>query len=276
MSLPVTFLSDYGYEDEFAGACRAVIARLAPEARVVDLTHGIPAGDVRRGALALEAAAERAGAAVHLAVVDPGVGTTRRGIAVAAGDGFLVGPDNGLLSLAAARLGVRAAFDVSRSPLRLEPVAETFHGRDVFAPVAAHLAAGRPLATAGEEIDPTTLAVLDLPQPRRDGDALVAHVLYADRFGNLVLDAPSSADVRESQREGDFVVPRFELGARLCIDAPAGAFEAVSGSTFADGAGGLVVYDDSSGRLGVALDGGSAAERLGAGRDDELRIAPGR
>jgi S-adenosyl-L-methionine hydrolase (adenosine-forming) len=260
--LPVTFLSDYGYEDEYAGACRAVLARLVPEARVVDLTHGIPPGDIRRGALALEAVAGRSAAAVHLAVVDPGVGTDRRGVALRAEQSVLVGPDNGLLSLAARALGGAAeAVDVSASPLRLEPVAPTFHGRDLFAPVAAHLAAGRPLAAAGEGIDPETLVALELPEAGRDGAALVAHVLYADRFGNLVLDA-RPADKRQ------------QTATRLSIAAGGRTFQAVRGGTFADGAGGLVVYDDSSGRLGIAVDGGSAAELLGIERDDEVRLEP--
>lgn len=262
----VTFLTDYGYADEFAGVCRAVIARLAPRARIVDLTHGIPAGDVRRGALALEAAAARTGPAVHLAVVDPGVGTDRRGVALRALDGsHLVGPDNGLLALAAERLGgVATAVDVSRSALRLEPVALTFHGRDVFAPVAAHLAAGRPLAGAGEAIDPDSLVGLELPRARRGGDGLIAHVLYADSFGNLVLDA----------HPGDLERP---TGERLEVALPGGEpAPARRGVTFADGAGGIVVLEDSSGRLAVALDGGSAAERLGAGRDEEVRIRPAR
>lgn len=256
----LTFLSDYGYEDEFAGACRAVIARLAPDVAIVDITHGIPSGDVRRGALALEAAAARSGSAVHLAVVDPGVGTDRRGLALTAGESLLVGPDNGLLLPAAARLGgVTGAVDISRTGLRLEPVAPTFHGRDIFAPVAAHLAAGRPLAAAGEDIDPASLVGLELPQPRRDGATLIAHVLYADGFGNLVLDA-----------SGD------DLGAGeggVEVTTRGGEFLAVRGRTFAEGAGGLVVYDDSSGRLGIAVDGGSAADLLSAGRDDELRLA---
>ena len=259
----VTFLSDYGYEDEFAGACRAVIARCAPDVRVVDLTHGIPPGDVRRGALALEAAVSRAGPAVHLAVVDPGVGTERRALALRAGESYLVGPDNGLLVPAAARLGgVAAAIDVSGTPLRLEPVAATFHGRDLFAPVAAHLAAGRPFAAAGEPTEPESLVGLELPEPRREGDALLAHVLYADRFGNLVLDAqPGDSGERTAER--------------ILIRAGGREFEGVRGATFADGSGGLVVYDDSSGRLGIAVDGGSAAELLGVGRDDEVRLEPG-
>lgn len=259
MSFPITFLTDYGYEDEFAGVCRVAIARLASDAQVVDLTHGIPPGDVRRGALALEAAVHIAGPAVHLAVVDPGVGGDRRAVAVAAGGSFLVGPDNGLLSLALAELGgPSAAAEISRSPLRLDPVAPTFHGRDVFAPVAAHLAAGRPLAVAGDPIDPASLVELELPAPAQEEGALRVHVLYADRFGNLILDA-RPADLGEVEQE---------LELRL-----AGAsFAAVRGSTFSHGAGGLVVYDDSSGRLGIALDGGSAARHLGAERDDELAL----
>ncbi len=257
----LTFLSDYGYDDEFAGACRAVIERLAPGTEVVDITHGIPAGDVRRGALALEAAVARAGVGVHLAVVDPGVGTARRAVAVESADGsHLVGPDNGLLALAASALGgVRALADISNSALRLEPVAPTFHGRDLFAPVAAHLAAGRPLEAAGDEADPGSLVTLELPVPRREGAQLVVHVLYEDRFGNLVLDA----------RANDLEVGEGEMS----VVAGGESFSAVRGRTFADGAGGLVVYDDSSGRIGIAVDGRSAAELLAAARDDELTLA---
>ena len=281
MTLPVTFLTDYGYEDEFAGACRAVIARLAPSVRVVDLTHGIPAGDVRRGALALEAATARAGVAVHLAVVDPGVGGGRRAVALRALDGsHLVGPDNGLLTLAAGTLGgVAGAIDVSASALRLEPVAPTFHGRDLFAPVAAHLACERPLEVAGEAIDPGSLVELELPTARIEGADLVATVLYADGFGNLVLAAAPSA-LETLLDRGASATPAAGSEApsappaRLSIATTAGeGHGALLGATFADGLGGLVVYGDSSGRLGVALDGGSAAEALQVGRDAELRIS---
>jgi S-adenosylmethionine hydrolase len=259
-TLPVAFLTDYGNGDEFAGSCRLVIERLGPGTKVVDLTHGIPPGDVRRGALALEAAARRAGPAVYLGVVDPGVGTERRAVALTAGHSHLVGPDNGLLALAAEVLGgVKALVDVSASPLALEPVAPTFHGRDVFAPVAAHLAAGRPLEAAGQAAAPESLRRLDLPSPRRDGRTLVAHVLYADRFGNLVLDAGP----------GD-----LEFDGDISIGVRTSEFSAVRAPTFAHGEGGLVVYESSSGRLAVAVDRGSAAELLGAGRDDELALAP--
>ena len=261
MTLPVAFLTDYGYEDQFAGACRLVIERLAPGTTVIDVTHGVPAGDVRRGALALEAAAGRAGPAVYLAVVDPGVGTDRRGVAVKAGDSFLVGPDNGLLSLAGAVLGgVDEAVDISATPLALEPVTATFHGRDVFAPVAAHLASGHPLGAAGEETDPGTVETIVLPSPLvADGRATV-HVLYADHFGNLILDA----------RPGDL---DFESGAVITVTGPDGKLTATRGRTFADAAGdGLVLYETAYGRLAIAANHASAADALGAGRDDLLSL----
>lgn len=266
MSVPVAFLTDYGYDDPFTGSCRLVIERLAPGTDVIDLTHGVPPGDVRRGALALEAAVARAGHAVYLCVVDPQVGTDCRGVAVEAADGsLLVGRDNGLLAPALEALGGAArAADISETPLRLEPVSPTFHGRDVFAPVAAHLASGHPLETAGEEIDAATLAGLELPAAERDGDALLAPVLYADGFGNLIL---AEAGDNLGQEEG---------AGRLTITGADGrTHDAVAGRTFAEGEGGLVVYRASSGRLALALDGGSAAAALGVGRDDRLRIAPG-
>src|SRR4051794_16398862 len=160
-SAPVTFLSDYGLEDDFVGVVHAVIARIAPDARVIDLTHGIARHDVRSGALTLARALPYAPAGVHLAVVDPEVGAERRAVAFrcAADDRLLVGPDNGLLMPAAAALGGAVeAVDISRSAHRLEPVAATFHGRDVFGPVAAALAAGAPFLGAGDPMGVDELA----------------------------------------------------------------------------------------------------------------------
>src|SRR3954470_17253660 len=138
----VTFLSDYGAGDEFAGVVEGVIARLAPDARLIHLGHGVPPQDVRTGARRLARALPYVPAGVHLAVVDPGVGGARRGLAIRAGDRWLVGPDNGLLVPAAEALGIEEVVDVGESEWRLQPVSATFHGRDVFAPVAAHLARG--------------------------------------------------------------------------------------------------------------------------------------
>ena len=185
----ITFLSDYGLEDEFAGVCHAVIAGICPDARVIDLTHGIPRHDVRAGALVLRSA---------LPYLPPG-STSRSSIPTSgpsgapsrserADDRRLVGPDNGLLSLAAqAAGGVVEAVDIARSPFRLEPVSATFHGRDIFAPVAARLAAGAGLAEAGEPIDPGELVSLELPRPRVEDGSVIARAVYIDRFGNVQL-----------------------------------------------------------------------------------------
>src|SRR3954449_13015018 len=166
LMLPVTFLSDYGLADEFVGVCHAVIARIAPEARVIDLSHGIPRHDVRSGALVLARALPYAPPGVHLAVVDPEVGARRRAVALltAEEERLLVGPDNGLLMPAAERFGgVLEAVEISTSPWRLEPVSATFHGRDLFAPVAARLAGGEALAAAGTPLAPPG------PRPLRAG-----------------------------------------------------------------------------------------------------------
>lgn len=267
MSRPITFLSDYGEQDEFAGACRAVISSIAPDARVIDLIHGLPPGDVRRGALALEAAVPFAPPGVHLAVVDPGVGTARRAVAVRAGEGegIFVGPDNGLLSLALERCGgASEALEISASPFRREPVAPTFHGRDLFAPVAAQLALGTPIADVGEPLDTATLVSLKLPEPEIADGRLTVHVLYADRFGNLILDAKPPA----------LAAAKLEGAKPVTITAGDCHLRAARGTTFADaGSSGLILYNDSSGRLGIAVNRGSAAAAFKVGQDDELTLA---
>src|SRR3954470_22826830 len=170
----VTFLSDYGHLDEFVGVCHGVIARLAPEVRIIDITHGIARHDVRAGALVLRDALPYVPPGVHLAVVDPDVGGRRRAVALACAEEerLLVGPDNGLLTLAAERFGgVVEAIDIGHSPHRLEPVSATFHGRDQFSPVAARLAAGDPLAAAGEPISSDQLVRLAAPRAPAPGRA---------------------------------------------------------------------------------------------------------
>jgi S-adenosylmethionine hydrolase len=256
MAATVTFLSDYGLQDEFAGVCHGVIARIAPEARVIDLTHGVPRHDVRAGALALRRALPFTPPGVHLAVVDPGVGGPRRGVALRCGDRLLVGPDNGLLMPAAALFGgAEQAVDLAGSPWRLEPVSATFHGRDVFAPVAAHLAAGAVLADGGEPLDPAALVALALPEPRVEGDALVAHAVGFDAFGNVLLDATPE----QLPPAAATVAGRRATVATTFGDAPPGE---------------LLLYADSSGALALAVNRGSAREELGLRLDDDVRIAP--
>jgi len=260
----VTFLSDYGLDDDFVGVCHGVVAWIAPQARVIDITHGIGRHDVRGGALVLARALPYMPAGVHLAVVDPQVGTQRRAVALrcAEQDRLLVGPDNGLLSLAATRLGgVSEAVEIGRSPLRLEPVSASFHGRDVFAPVAARLAAGTALAEAGEPLDAAELVQLVLPRARATRDGLVAHVLQADRYGNVVLDAA----------HGELAGSGLRLGRAVTVNGR----RALYATTFADvPAGELVLYEDGYRVLSLAVNRGSALDELGLTIDDELLIAP--
>lgn len=264
MARPITFLSDYGADDEFAGVCRAVIARIAPEARVIDLTHGIPRHGVRQGSAVLANALPYTPPGVHLAVVDPGVGTDRRGVAVRTGadDRILVGPDNGLLWPAIERLGGAAeAVDLTLSQFRLEPVSATFHGRDVFAPVAARLALGAAVGEAGEGIDPGSLIVLAPLVPRIEPDRVIAHVLYVDRFGNLALDL-SHEHLGEAP---------LRLGEPVEMEAGGERSEAVFTHTFAAvEPGRMLLYEDSSRHLALAVNRGSAAEALGLGPGDQL------
>jgi S-adenosyl-L-methionine hydrolase (adenosine-forming) len=257
VALPVTFLSDYGYEDEFAGVCRAVIARVAPEAQVIDLTHGIARHDVAGGALVLAAALPYTPPGVHLAVVDPGVGTPRRALAVrvASEERILVGPDNGLLWPAIERLGgVVEAVDVSLSRFRLEPISATFHGRDVFAPVAGHLARGAVLREAGDSLEPADLVRSEPDGARIEDGSVTAPVARIDRFGNAIL----------ALAENELPKTGLKLGHPVEVEAEGSTREATYARAFAEvGEGELLVYLDSSGWLALAVNRDSAAERLG-------------
>jgi S-adenosylmethionine hydrolase len=260
-------MSDYGRRDEFVGVCHGVIARRCPRARIIDLTHEIPRHDVLAGALVLRAALPYMPAGVHLAVVDPGVGTSlRRAVALrtAEEDRLLVGPDNGLLMPAAQSLGgVAEAIDIGNSSERLQPVSRTFHGRDIFAPVAAALAAGEPLGDVGEPLPADALQRLDLPSARIDGDELTVHVLHCDVFGNLTLDARTEQLQALGARPGDLLTVQHAGGTHPVRFAL--AFAEVA-------AGELLIYEDSRGAVALAVNGGSAAELLAAGREDELSV----
>jgi S-adenosylmethionine hydrolase len=266
----ISFLSDYGRDDEFVGVCHGVIALRCPPARVIDVTHGIPRHDVRAGAIALRNAVAYLPAGVHLAVVDPTVGASgeraRRAIAVQAAseDRLLVGPDNGLLALALERLGgAVAAADIGRSPLRLEPVSATFHGRDIFAPVAAALACGEPLAAVGDPFAVEDLRGLDLPRARLSDGALVTHALMNDRFGNVILDATHEQLGQAGLR----------LGSTVYVEAGREQHVARFAGTFADvEPGEMLLYEDAQRMAALAVNRGSAARLLDVGRDDELRL----
>lgn len=253
----ISFTTDYGLTDGFVAACHGVIARIAPGVRVIDIGHQVPPGDVTRGALLLAQTVPYLPAAVHLAVVDPGVGTARRPIAVETPSGVLVGPDNGLLPWAADTLGGAQRVVLLDNPeLFLAPVRRTFHGRDVFAPVAAHLAAGLTVTAAGTPLDPADL--VRLPDPvLRAGDGWVeAEVLGVDRFGNVQLAAGAA----------EFAA----LPESLDVAGVPGRRGETFGSV-TDGV--LVVFLDSADHLAVAVNGGSAAHLLRLTPGDVLRLA---
>jgi S-adenosyl-L-methionine hydrolase (adenosine-forming) len=266
MPRPITFLSDYGLTDEFVGVVHAVIARLCPEARVIDLGHGVPRQDVAAGARVLARALPYAPPGVHLAVVDPEVGARRRAVALrtAGEDRLLVGPDNGLLMPAAERFGgVAEAVEVSASPWRLEPLSATFHGRDLFAPVAARLARGEPLGEAGQPLEPAELTRLELSRPRVEDGALIAHVTGVDGFGNLALDVVVD----------DLGATPLRLGQAMAVRLPGRRAPGVYARTFADvRRGALLLYEDAGGTLALAVNGGDAAGLLGLRPGDEVRV----
>lgn len=258
----ISFLSDYGTADEFVGVVHSVIRQISPSTVVVDVTHEIPPHDVRAGGLALARAAQYLAPGVVLAVVDPGVGTDRRPIAIEVGDGeaILVGPDNGLLAPAVAMVGgATRAFALTNPDYQLAAPGPTFAGRDVFAPAAAHLCAGVPIEELGDEVDTNGLMPAMVPITRFENGELVAEVLWTDRFGNLQLNV----DPDEIAGWGDRIGLRFEGGSRtgLRVDAYA---EVRTGEV------GLLV--DSYGLLSIAVDRSSAAQELSLGTGDEVRL----
>jgi len=264
----ITFLTDYGLEDGFVAACHGVASRITPGTRLIDITHLVPPGDVRRGAAVLAQTIPYLPPGVHVAVVDPGVGTARRGIAVAAGDCILVGPDNGLLSWAvAAQGGATAACQLTNGELWLHPVSPTFHGRDIFTPVAAHLAAGADLASVGTPIDLADLVTLPAPTSRvHDGEA-EGEVMSVDRFGNVQLSIPA----------GDVGLLGIGVGTPLVVRAGRRQLTIPFTDTFAAVAPGeIVAFTDSAGLISLAVNAGDAAQELGLPPGAHVRLAPAR
>ena len=263
---PITFLSDYGLGDEFVGVVHGVIAGICPDARVIDIGHGVPRQNVQAGALMLARALPFVPAGVHLAVVDPEVGARRRAVALRTIDAerLLVGPDNGLLIPAAEKFGgVAEAVEISASPWRLEPVSATFHGRDVFAPVAARLACGEPLSAAGAPLERAELVVLEQTEPRHEDGVLIAHVVATDTFGNAILDATHE----------DLLSSGLKLGDAIAARTASRRVRGVLARTFSDVAlGALLAYEDAGGSLALAVNGGDAAALLGLDAGDEVRL----
>jgi len=260
----ITFLSDFGLRDDFVGTCHGVIARIAPEAIIIDITHGIEPQAVLQGALVLANTIPYMPEGVHLAVVDPGVGSDRRALAVRDASGRIyVGPDNGLLVPAAEKQGgVADAWQLNDPRYMLDPVSRTFHGRDVFAPAAAHLAVGLDPAELGPPVEPDSLTRLELPEPQVGGSRIVATVLYVDRYGNLQLA------VSLGELDG-----LFQPSAMAELATDDDRYYLRCAETFADvGPGAFVLYEDASGLLSVAINRGNAAELTALEVGDRVHI----
>jgi S-adenosylmethionine hydrolase len=266
MNLPISFLSDFGYKDEFVGVVHGVIARIAPSARVIDLTHGVTRGDVHGGAMALTRAIQFMPDGVILAVVDPGVGTGRKAVVVRTRVGYFVGPDNGLLAPAVAMVGgADLAVSIEDEAFILPSSGATFHGRDVFAPAAAVLASGEAsIEDLGPQVPPEALTPLLIPLSEPIGDTSIkATVLWIDAFGNVQLNVgPEDLDELGLSIGDDLSVAREMMDYRI-----------VWGSTYGDvEEGEAVVHVDSHGQVAIAVRSGRADDDIGVAVGDSVVI----
>jgi len=254
----ITLTTDFGRRDPFVGIMKGVILGICRDVQLVDLTHEIAPHDVLEGALALEAASHFfPSGSIHVAVVDPGVGSARRAIAVRAGGHFFVGPDNGIFT--SALLGAEwSAVSLEAAPYRLPEVSQTFHGRDIFAPAAGHLASGVSLEDLGPHIaDPERLVI---PEPTIEGDAIVGEVIASDRFGNLVTSLTAEC-LGGISADGAFTV---ELAGRK-LGPLVKSYEV-------GGPGAPSPIIGSGGRLEVFVKRGNAHAILGVGRGARVRV----
>jgi S-adenosyl-L-methionine hydrolase (adenosine-forming) len=263
----VSFMTDYGLKDEFVGVVKSVIRSIAPHVTVVDITHDVPPYSVKAGSLTLARSVQYLCPGVVLAVVDPGVGGLRRGVAIEVGDGesYLVGPDNGLLAPAVGLVGgATAAVELNNPEYQLAAPGATFAGRDIFGPAAAYLCAGVPLDELGDTIDPASVLPGVIPLPREEDGALVGQVLWVDHYGNCQLNLGPE----QIEDWGERVQLRWSgPAAGVRTVRRTGSFEDLG-----KGQVGLVV--DSYGLLAVAVAQGSAADLLGIAANDEVALVP--
>jgi S-adenosyl-L-methionine hydrolase (adenosine-forming) len=261
----VTFLSDFGLRDDFVGVCHGVIKRIAPGVEIVDITHGIPPQQILQGALVLANTVPYMPEGVHLAVVDPGVGTDRKALALRDASGRVyVGPDNGLLMPAAeANGGVAEAYELTNREYALPEISRTFHARDIFAPAAAHIALGVELPALGEAVDPEELVRIEVPEPEFGSGRITATVLYVDSFGNVQLN------LTQEHLAGVGIEP----GSSVELARGADRYYASAARTFADARqGDLILYLDAYHNVSLAISGGDAAGLLGSRPGERMRI----
>ncbi len=254
----ITLTTDFGLEDPFVGVMKGVILSLCPEARVIDLSHNVKSADIRQAGFILETSHSYFPAdTVHIAVVDPGVGTARRGLGVFTDRGVFIAPDNGVLSRI---LGMYPGAEIrclENRELTLQPVSSTFHGRDVFAPMAAHLCKGVDFSSVGPVITDTVL--MEVPSYRLEGNILSGAVIHIDVFGNIVTNVPV-----DFKPMGIWDDCRLHLGVEYKLKFT-NNYKSIPG-------GELGIIPGSSGYLEIAMNLGSAASHTGAATDDEFSI----
>ena len=262
---PICFLSDFGLSDDFVGTCKGVMARIAPGATIIDLTHDVPGFDTSTGAEILKHAVRYMPAdTVYLAVVDPGVGTQRRGLALRTENGaYLVGPDNGLLAPASVSLGgIVEAVSLTDPRYHVHPVSNTFHGRDIFSPAAAYLASETELSALGDHVDVAGVEALDLSGVEVEDGRFSVRVISLDRFGNA----------RLSMMQEELRLP---YGSSLKVDAGDGDMHVRYVDTFGSAnTGELMLVPDSHWRISLAINKGSARNALALEIGDTIRLDP--
>jgi S-adenosyl-L-methionine hydrolase (adenosine-forming) len=265
----VAFMTDFGLGDGDVGVLKGVVLGIVPDAHTIDITHDVAPQHIASGAWILAASYRYfPPGTVYVCVVDPGVGSTRRPIAVHAGDWFFVGPDNGLFSYILAEQPVHQTVVLANPAYHLPQLSSTFHGRDIFAPTAAHIARGVPLTELGPAIDPATLQRLDVGLPKREGANISAHILHVDHFGNLITSIPLS------------MVPHLFTSSLVEMRFPEQGITITERRRFfSENSGGVeheqrpFIYGDSSGYVGVAIRNGSAARTLGVGYGAAVTLA---
>jgi S-adenosylmethionine hydrolase len=261
----ITFLSDFGLGDDFVGTCHGVMKQIAPEADLIDITHGIEPQSILQGALVLANTLPYMPVGIHMAVVDPEVGTPRRALVIRARDGrLLVGPDNGLLIPAAERLGgIEAVYEITNREYALTPVSPTFHGRDIFSPACAHLTRGLDPSELGAAVEVDSLVRLQIPEPEIGERRVRATCLYVDRFGNVQLN------VHADQVERLGIVPGKRVEVELAMDQ----FYALAARAFAEArSGDIILYEDAYRNIALAITRGNAAETFGIHPGMEVRL----
>lgn len=272
----ITLTTDFGTRDWFVGTMKGVILRIAPRAAIVDITHEIPAGDIRAGAFALAASYRFfPKGTVHVAAVDPGVGGARKAIAAQTADYFFVGPDNGVLSLALAREKVKSVHRLENAKYFLQPVSHTFQGRDIFAPVAAHLCRGTPIGKLGRA--QKDFVRLSWPQPRVRPNRIECQVVFLDRFGNAITNIENTSlnlktEVVPGRRPALRSTSAFRSNAASEVFVGHKRLCRVKSFYQSVPAGQAVAVPGSSGYLEIAVNGGSAARRLGLKTGDRVNV----